>query len=147
MGPMKCLYLLLSAAALVGCTQDTPWESSLVCAGPETSSTMDRTSMQATSPSFTHRMSAEVRFRHGEILVRSLNAPTYKDSEGVLHFHSQYAGGWMAGQYDASRTQLNLIIERHLHVTGTEQAIRTVGTYQCAPSTGPLIKGQGPESV
>lgn len=141
---MKSLYPLISALALSGCMQNSPSESSLVCAGPENTTTMERKTMQATAPSLTHRMSVEVRFRHGEIFVRSLTAPTQPDDQGTLHFQSQYAGGWMAGQYDTARRQLNLIIERHLQVAGENQAIRSVGTYECVPSTGPLIKGQGP---
>ncbi len=141
---MKFIYPLISAAALGGCMQDTPWESSLVCAGPENTTTLSRQTQQVIAPSVTHRMPVEVRFRHGEIFVRSLTASTQKDPEGTLHFQSQYAGGWMAGQYDASRQRLNLIIERHLQVDGEAQAVRSVGTYECVPSTGPLIKGQGP---
>ena len=144
---MKYLYPLISAAALSGCMQDASWENSLVCAGPESSSTMDRKTMQPTAPTLIHRMPVEVRFRHGEVFVRSLTAPTTPDSEGMLHFQSQYQGGWLAGQYDASRQSLNLIIERHLLVDGHAQAVRTVGTYECVPSTGPLIKGLAPGSV
>jgi len=144
---MKYLYPLISAVALSGCMQDASWETSLVCAGPESSSTMDRKTMQPTAPSLTHRMPVEVRFRHGEIFVRSLTAPTTQDSEGTLYFQSQQAGGWMAGQYDEKHSRLNLIIERHIQIAGDDQAVRTVGTYECVPSTGPLIKGLAPRSV
>ena len=144
---MKYLYLLISAVALSGCMQDASWENSLVCAGPESSSTMDRKTMQPIAPSLTHRMPVEVRFRHGEIFVRSLTAPTTQDSEGTLHFQSQQASGWMAGQYDEKHSRLNLIIERHIQIASDDQAVRTVGTYECVPSTGPLIKGLAPGSV
>lgn len=84
----------------------------------------------------------DVRQRHGQIQLKSMNARPWKGSDGKLHFQSVFAGGWLAGQLDETTGVMNLIVERRLTIDGVAQAQRTIGDYACVAATGPLLKGR-----
>jgi hypothetical protein len=53
-----------------------------------------------TKPALPYRISVDVRQRHGQIQLKSLNATPWNGTDGKLHFQSHFPGGWMAGQLD-----------------------------------------------
>lgn len=130
---------LLGLLILGGCNQEAAWDKALVCSGMEQSSPTDAASIR---PALPYTISLDVRQRHGQIQLKSLNATPWKGSDGKLHFRSDFPGGWMAGQLDEASGAMNLIVERHLIIEGLQQANRTVGEYACVTATGPLLKGR-----
>lgn len=129
----------ISLLMLTGCGQEAPWDKALVCSGLEHSSPTDAATIR---PALPYRISVDVRQRHGQIQLKSLNAMPWKGSDGKLHFRSDFPGGWMAGQLDEASGAMNLIVERRLIIEGLQQANRTVGEYACVAATGPLLKGR-----
>ena len=136
---MKAVLAGLTVVLLAGCTQEAAWDKALVCSGMEVSSPTDAAIAKQVLP---YRISVDVRQRHDQIQLKSLNATPWKGTDGKLHFQSNFAGGWLAGQLDENTGTMNLIVERRLTVDGQQQATRTVGDYVCMAATGPMLKGR-----
>lgn len=130
---------LLGLLLLGGCSQEAAWDKALVCSGLERSSPTNAATIK---PALPYTISLDVRQRHGQIQLKSLNALPWKGSDGKLHFRSDFPGGWMAGQLDETSGAMNLIVERRLIIDGLQQANRTVGEYACMTSTGPMLTGR-----
>jgi hypothetical protein len=124
---------------VAGCSQEAPWDKALVCSGMELASP---TEAAQTKPALPYRISVDVRQRHGQIQLKSLNATPWSGTDGKLHFQSHFPGGWMAGQLDEQTGAMHLIVERRLDIAGTPQTTRTVGEYACVAATPPLLKGR-----
>lgn len=136
---MKSVLMGLSLVWLAGCSQEAIWDKALVCSGMEATSSTDAVTAKRVLP---YRISVDVRQRHGEIQLKSLQATPWNGTDGKLHFQSSFAGGWLAGQLDESTGAMNLIVERRLSVDGLTHTTRTVGDYACLAATGPLLKGR-----
>ena len=136
---MKSVLMGLSLVLLAGCSQEAVWDKALVCSGMETASSTNAVTAKQVLP---YRISVDVRQRHGQIQLKSLQATPWNGTDGKLHFQSNFAGGWLAGQLDESTGAMNLIVERRLSVDGLPQSTRTVGDYACLAATGPLLKGR-----
>jgi hypothetical protein len=141
---MKLAWMSLACALLAGCEQDVVWDKAMVCSGLEVSSSPDSAAAKSVLP---YRISVDVRQRHDQIQLKSLQATPWHGSDGKLHFQSNFAGGWLAGQLDEKSGAMNLIVERRLTVDGMQQATRTVGDYVCMAATGPMLKGRSSTSV
>jgi hypothetical protein len=129
----------ISLLTLTGCSQEASWDKALVCSGLEKTSPTNAVTIR---PALPYRISVDVRQRHGQIQLKSLNAMPWKGSDDKLHFQSVFAGGWMAGQLDEASGAMNLIVERRLRIDGNEQAHRVIGEYACVAATGPMLKGR-----
>lgn len=136
---MKSVVLWVVVVMLAGCGQEAVWDKALVCSGMEATSSTDAVTAKQVLP---YRINVDVRQRHGQIQLKSLQATPWNGTDGKLHFQSSFAGGWMAGQLDESTGAMNLIVERRLSVDGLTQTTRTVGDYACLAATGPLLKGR-----
>lgn len=137
---MKMWAMGVGVLGLVaGCSQEAPWDKALVCSGMELASPTDAA---AAKPPLPYRISVDVRQRHGQIQLKSLNAMPWSGTDGKLHFQSHFAGGWMAGQLDETSGAMHLIVERRLDIAGAPQTTRTVGEYACVAATGPMLKGR-----
>ena len=136
---MKMMTIGLLALGVAGCSQDVVWDKALVCSGLEVASSTHMTSPKQALP---YRISVDVRQRHGQIQLKSLQATPWSGTDGKLHFRSNFVGGWMAGQLDEQSGAMNLIVERRLDIAGQQQTTRTVGEYACVEATGPLLKGR-----
>lgn len=131
--------VLLSFLVITGCSQEASWDKALVCSGLEQTSPIHAATVK---PALPYRISVDVRQRHGQIQLKSLNAVPWSGSDGKLHFQSDFAGGWMAGQLDEVTGAMNLILERRLSIDGVAQTTRTVGEYTCVTSTGLLLRSR-----
>lgn len=136
---MKSVLMGLTVLLLAGCGQEAVWDKALVCSGMEVASSTDAVAAKQVLP---YRISVDVRQRHDQIQLKSLNATPWKGTDGKLHFQSNFAGGWLAGQLDENTGAMNLIVERRLTMDGLQQATRTVGDYVCLAATGPMLKGR-----
>lgn len=136
---MKSVLVGLTVVLLAGCAQEAAWDKALVCSGMEATASTDAGTAKQALP---YRISVDVRQRHDQIQLKSLNATPWKGTDGKLHFQSNFAGGWLAGQLDENTGAMNLIVERRLTVDGVQQATRTVGDYVCLAATGPMLKGR-----
>lgn len=136
---MKSVLVVLGVVLLAGCGQEAVWDKALVCSGMEVATQTDAGTAKQVLP---YRISVDVRQRHDQILLKSLNATPWKGSDGKLHFQSNFAGGWLAGQLDETTGAMNLIVERRLMMDGLPQTTRTVGDYVCLAATGPMLKGR-----